>query len=105
MQIGRISGNNTSAILEVAVTLAQITGGMNPLSSINTPSWSHEHLLSQKINKEQRACKNSNNLEEEEYIYSQLDHVLNIHRILENQQEGLQITDLDHVRQLTRSLA
>jgi hypothetical protein len=31
------------------LSLSQITRGMNPLSSINTPSWSHYHLLGQDI--------------------------------------------------------
>ena len=40
----------------------RLNGGMNPLSSINTPSWSYKHLLDQSIYQQRRACKIINNI-------------------------------------------
>ena len=39
------------------LSLSQIKWRLNPLSSINTPSWSHKHSLGQSFNKQRRACK------------------------------------------------
>ena len=55
-----LSSNSTPSPLDVSVTRAQEQkGDMNPLSSINTPSWRYTQSLGQSNYTHQRACKNN----------------------------------------------
>ena len=77
-----------------------IKGGMNPLSSINTPSWRYTKSLGQSNYAHRRACKNINSSYKN---HAQSEHNFIIHRIPANTSHSITIIDLDHVRQLTRS--